>query len=90
MPNRMVDKKDVLHLQTDRIFQSDNEWFICTREGIGVGPYATKELATARGKELALRLTNLEDQDEILAAIRNFVFQTSGLTEEQHPSLQSG
>ncbi len=81
MPTRRLDPKDLLHMQTERVFRSDNEWFFCTREGIGVGPYASEEMARFRGKELARRLSALSDKQEITACIRNFVFETSGLVE---------
>lgn len=81
MPSRQTDPKDLLHMQTERVFCSDNEWFFCTREGIGVGPYASEEMAKYRGNELAKRLSSLSDKEEIIACIRNFVFETSGLVE---------
>jgi len=81
MPSRYTDFSGVLHMQSERVFCSDHEWFFCTREGIGIGPYSSEELAKSRGKELARRLSNLSDKKEITAAIRNFVFETTGLTE---------
>lgn len=83
MPNRRSDPEGVLHFQTERVFQSDDEWFICTREGIGVGPYISKALAISRGDELVARLSKLEGEQEVLATIRHFVFETSGLCEEK-------
>lgn len=68
-------------MQSERVFCSDQKWFFCTREGIGVGPYSSEELAKSCGKELANRLSRLSDKKEINAAIRNFVFETSGLVE---------
>ena len=81
MPSRQSDPNDLLHMQTERVFCSDKEWFFCTREGIGVGPYASEEMARYRGKELAKRLSTLHDKEEIIACIRHFVFETSGLVE---------
>ncbi|MBV1905857.1 MAG: hypothetical protein KUG75_07255, partial [Pseudomonadales bacterium] len=63
-----------------------NEWYICTREGIGVGPYETELVARSRADELIKRLGPLKSQDDIMAAIRNFVFETSGLEEERQAS----
>lgn len=90
MPSRQTDSRDLLHMQSERVFCSDREWFFSTREGIGVGPYSSKEMAKSRGQELARRLSSLSDTDEITAAIRNFVFETSGLVEFstlQHQSI---
>jgi hypothetical protein len=39
--------------RTDRVFNADGRWYFQTREGIDVGPYPSKETASAEAARLA-------------------------------------
>jgi len=50
---RRSDLVETTHFRSDRVFCAGSTWFFQTREGIDVGPYATRETADAESKRLA-------------------------------------
>jgi len=51
----------VPHFRSDRIIQVNGQWFLSTREGIDVGPYADRAAAEAAVARLATLLKGIDD-----------------------------
>jgi hypothetical protein len=59
----------------DRCFTSDDKWYFATREGVDVGPYATREAAKAGIGRLIMLLEDAKgDPDAAMKIIQDFVF----------------
>jgi hypothetical protein len=85
MAKRKSDKDDLLRFQTDRVYKSNNHWFVATREGLEVGPYRDKETAAKYCAQLITTLSEIDNPEEVLIAIRNFIFDTA----DYNPEFQS-
>jgi hypothetical protein len=64
------------HARSERAVQVDDEWFISTREGVNIGPYATREDAEAAAAELTTMLGQVSDPE----TSRQFVIREFMLT----------
>jgi hypothetical protein len=64
------------HSRSERAIQIGDEWFISTREGIKIGPYATREEADVAAAELATMLIWVTDPE----ISRQFVIREFMLT----------
>jgi Domain of unknown function (DUF6316) len=49
------------HFRSDRIIQVNGQWFLSTREGIEIGPYADRSAAEAAVARLATMLNGIDD-----------------------------
>jgi hypothetical protein len=58
----------------DRCFQMNGEWFFATREGIDVGPYATREAAAFAVARLIKMLQGIDDPIAAKKIIREFMY----------------
>ena len=60
-------------VRTPRYFQTDEGWFLRTREGISVGPYPTEFDAEISSSLLCARLAQLDDESKSVSAIHSFI-----------------
>ncbi|MCZ6655972.1 MAG: DUF6316 family protein [Gammaproteobacteria bacterium] len=60
-------------VRTPRYFQTDEGWFLRTREGISVGPYSSKFDAEISSSLLCPRLAQLDDESKAVATIHAFI-----------------
>ncbi len=60
-------------VRTPRYFQTDEGWFLRTREGISVGPYPSKFDAEICSSLLCARLEQLDDESKSVATIHAFI-----------------
>jgi Domain of unknown function (DUF6316) len=60
------------HFRSDRVVLVNGAWFIDTREGIDVGPYATREAAEVAAQALGEMLAGVDDVDVAKLFIREF------------------
>ena len=61
--------------RSERLFRSDGDWFILTREGIAVGPYADKFAAQVDAEVLKSMLIGLEEL-EARQIIKEFMLES--------------
>ncbi|MDA1074490.1 MAG: DUF6316 family protein [Proteobacteria bacterium] len=85
MAKRKSDTDELLRFQTDRVYKSNNSYFVATREGVEVGPYKDRETAGRYGQQLIEILSKISDPEATLTAIRNFIFDTA----DYNPEFQS-
>jgi hypothetical protein len=64
------------HVRSERTIRVNDEWFITTREGIDVGPYATRDDAESAAADLATMLEHITDPE----TTRQFVIREFMLT----------
>ena len=57
----------------DRCFMSNGKWFFSTREGIDVGPYASREAAEFAIARLIKQLDGVTEADEAVKVVRQFL-----------------
>ena len=66
------DEPEGQHFRSDRLVVVNGAWFIATREGIDVGPYATRQSAEAAAHELGEMLAGVDDVEVAKLFIREF------------------
>jgi len=57
----------------DRCFMSNGQWYFGTREGIDVGPYASREAAEFAIARLIKQLEGVADREEAIKVVRQFL-----------------
>ena len=70
---RRGEKRQEVRPRTHRCFETDEGWFLRTREGIPVGPYETKFDANLASCLLSPKLAQLKDTAEVVSAIQSFL-----------------
>jgi hypothetical protein len=74
MENRANEQAKSHFRSADRCFQINGEWFFATREGIDVGPYATREAAALGVARLINMLRGVEDPIAATKIVREFMY----------------
>lgn len=59
------DEEPKIWFRSDRVFRVDGDWFIHTREGIAVGPYADKFSADVDAEMLKSALVGVSEADAV-------------------------
>ncbi len=72
-PSRDGEPASSHHFRGDRLVVVNGDWFIVTREGIDVGPYASREDAAAAADRLAGMLVGITDPAITTEFIREFM-----------------
>ena len=87
---RRGEKRQGVRPRTHRCFETDEGWFLRTREGIPVGPYETKFDADLASCLLRPKLAKLKNTAEVVSAIRCFLDEQShGLKQLRPPEQHS-
>lgn len=74
MTNR-ADETPKTHFRViDRCFKTNGEWYFATREGVNVGPYATREAADRAVARLLKMLDGVEEPLVVNKIIREFMY----------------
>ncbi len=75
-----------LWYRSDRVFLRNNEWYIQTREGIEVGPYACEFDATVEAATLIKKLQEAtgDDSERIVLTHKNLAGSQTDLTSESY------
>jgi len=74
MENRANEQPKSHFRSADRCFQMNGEWFFATREGIDVGPYATRDAAAFGVARLIKMLQGVDDPIATNKIIREFMY----------------
>ena len=74
------EEEPALRFRSDRIFHGTGGWYFHTREGIDVGPYATRFDAEVEASMVkALLLDDCSEAVDSAAVVRNFVADSYSL-----------
>ncbi len=74
MGNRRDEPSKTYFRARGRAVVSDGRWYFATREGVDVGPYATRAAAESGGARLAKMLHGINDPIAAGKILREFMF----------------
>jgi hypothetical protein len=70
------------HYRSERVVHINGDWFVTTREGFELGPYATHDLAKVAATRLSAMLEGVVDPEIACQLIRYFALLSDGSVQD--------